>query len=189
MKFEYEAEEAKCRAGLLYNIRTPQRDAAHVACMDLCHAYNHALPSNFQERERILRKLFGKLGAEPYVEPDIFCGFGSNIEAGDRLFVNSGCVFVDPGKIVFGDDVLIGPQCGFYTAIHPLDPKARAEGYEVAEPIRVGNNVWFGGHVCVLPGVSIGHNSVIGAGSVVTRDIPAGVLAVGNPCRVVRGIG
>ncbi len=98
------------------------------------------------------------------------------------------CVFVDPGKIILGDDVLIGPQCGFYTAIHPLDPELRRESYEMAKPIRVGNNVWFGGHATVLPGVTIGDNTVIGAGSVVTHDIPSNVVAVGNPCRVIRQI-
>lgn len=186
MEFLYSAELEKCKAGLLYNTGTSEREKAHILCMDLCHQYNHTLPSDLKRREEILYRLFGKLGADPYVEPDIFCGFGTNIEAGDRLFVNSGCVFVDPGKIIFGNDVLIGPQCGFYTAIHSLDADLRAMGYETAKPVRVGNNVWFGGHVCVLPGVTIGDNSVIGAGSVVTRDIPANMLAVGNPCRVVR---
>lgn len=186
MKFQFAIEQEKCEAGLLYNIGTPERDQAHVACMDLCHEFNHTLPSDKAKREEILRKLFGRLGAEPYIEPNIFCGFGFNIEAGNRFFVNNNCVFIDPGKIVFGDDVLIGPQCGFYTAIHPLDGELRREGYEVAKPILVGNNVWFGGHVSVLPGVTIGDNTVIGAGSVVTRDIPGNVLAVGNPCRVIR---
>lgn len=188
MGFEFAAEQLKCEAGLLYNIRTWEREEAHAACMELCYEYNHIRPSDYKGRERILRKLFGRLGEEPYVEPDIFCGFGTNIEAGDRLFVNNNCVFIDPGKIILGDDVLIGPQCGFYTAIHSLDPKLRMEGYEAAQPVRVGNNVWFGGHVSVLPGVTIGDNSVIGAGSVVTRDIPANVLAWGNPCRAVREI-
>lgn len=184
----FEIEQEKCKAGLLYNINTPEREAAHVLCMDLCHEYNHIMPSDKTGREAILRKLFGRLGTEPYVEPNIFCGFGYNIEAGDRFFVNNNCVFIDPGKIVFGNDVMIGPQCGFYTALHALDAEMRIAGYEAAYPIHVGNNVWFGGHVTVLPGVSIGDNAVIGAGSVVIRDIPADVLAVGNPCRVVRQI-
>ena len=139
-----------------------------------------------KSREKILRQLFGKLGKDPYVEPNIFFGFGYNVEAGDRFFANNNCVFVDPGKIIFGDDVKIGPQCGFYTALHPLDSEPRAAGLETAEPIRVGNNVWFGGGVKVLAGVTIGDNCVIGAGSVVTHDIPANSLAYGNPCRVVR---
>ena len=114
MKFLFEEEQAKCEAGQLYNTKTPERERLHVACMELCFAYNATSPSDMKQREEILRKLFGKLGAEPYVEPTIFFGFGTNVEAGDRLFINNDCVFVDPGKIILGDDVLIGPQCGFY---------------------------------------------------------------------------
>ncbi len=181
-------EREKCDAGLLYNTQTPEREEAHIECMELCYDYNHTRPSDKATREKILRKLFGKLGSDPYVEPNIFCGFGFNVEAGDRLFINNDCVFVDPGKIIFGNDVMIGPQCGFYTAVHALDAEQRIAGYEAAYPIRVGNNVWFGGHVTVLPGVTIGDNVVIGAGSVVTRSIPSNTVAVGNPCRVLRKI-
>lgn len=145
-------------------------------------------PSDMETRENLLRQIFGKVGKNPYVEPNIFCGFGWNIEVGDNFFANNNCVFVDPGKIIFGDDVKIAPQCGFYTALHPLDPQQRKDNYEAAYPITVGNNVWFGGGVKVLPGVTIGDNAVIGAGSVVTKDIPANSLAVGNPCRVIREI-
>ena len=175
-----------CEAGLLYDATGPEREAEHIHCADLCWEYNQTKPSDMKTREKILRQLFGKLGKDPYVEPTIFFGFGYNVEAGDRFFANNDCVFVDPGKITFGDDVKIGPQCGFYTALHPLDSKLRAAGYETAEPIHVGNNVWFGGGVKVLAGVTIGDNCVIGAGSVVTHDIPANSLAFGNPCRVVR---
>lgn len=179
-------EAEKCEQGLLYDTTFPGREEAHIACAELCYEYNHTHPSDMARREQLLKKLFGKLGRNPYVEPNIFCGFGVNIEAGDNFFVNNNCVFVDPGKIVFGDNVLIGPQCGFYTALHPLDAQQRAAYLEAAYPIRVGDNVWFGGGVKVLPGVTIGENTVIGAGSVVTKNIPANVLAVGNPCRVVR---
>lgn len=175
-----------CEAGLLYDATAPEREAAHLRCADLCWQYNQTKPSDTQAREKLLRQIFGKLGKDPYVEPTVFFGFGSNVEAGDRFFANNNCVFVDPGKITFGDDVKIGPQCGFYTALHPLDAALRATGAETAKPIRVGNNVWFGGGVKVLPGVTIGDNAVIGAGSVVTHDIPANALAYGNPCQVVR---
>jgi len=175
-----------CEAGLLYDATAPEREAEHIRCADLCWEYNRTRPSDMETREQLLRQIFGKLGTDPYVEPNIFCGFGYNIEAGDRFFANNNCVFVDPGKIIFGNDVKIAPQCGFYTALHPLDPEQRATGAEAAYPIVVGNNVWFGGGVKVLPGVTIGDNTVIGAGSVVSRDIPANCLAVGNPCRVVR---
>ena len=179
-------EREKCDAGFLYDTAFAGREESHLRCADLCWEYNHTRPSDMETREKLLRKIFGRLGKEPYVEPNIFCGFGYNIEAGDRFFVNNNCVFVDPGKIIFGDDVKIAPQCGFYTALHPLDPEQRKANYEAAYPITVGNNVWFGGGVKVLPGVTIGDNAVIGAGSVVTKNIPANVLAVGNPCCVVR---
>lgn len=178
--------KSDCEAGLLYDATAPEREAEHIRCANLCWEYNRTRPSDMEGREKLLRQIFGKLGKDPYVEPAVFFGFGYNVEAGDRFFANNNCVFVDPGKIIFGDDVKIAPQCGFYTALHPLDPEQRATGAEAAYPIVVGNNVWFGGGVKVLPGVTIGDNAVIGAGSVVTRDIPANCLAVGNPCRVVR---
>lgn len=181
-------EREKCDAGLLYDTTTAERAEAHHRCADLCYAYNHTRPSDLARREALLRQIFGKLGNNPYVEPTLFCGFGFNIEAGDNFFVNNNCVFLDPGKITFGHNVFIAPQCGFYTALHPLDVERRNAKLEAAYPITVGDNVWFGGGVRVLPGVTIGSNTVIGAGSVVTRDIPDGVLAMGNPCRVVRPI-
>ena len=130
------------------------------------------------------RKVKGKVGKNPDVEPNVFCGFGFNVEVGDNFFANNGCNFVDPAKITFGDNVFIGPDCGFYTAHHPVSYKLRNQLYEWAYPIKVGDNVWFGGHVTVLPGVTIGENAVIGAGSVVTRSIPEKAVAFGNPCRV-----
>ena len=181
-------EREKCDAGLLYDTAFPGREEDHIRCADLCWEYNHTRPSDMARREELLRQLFGKLGKDPYVEPTVFFGFGKNVEAGDRFFANNNCVFVDPGKITFGDDVKIGPQCGFYTALHPLDAELRATGAETAKPIHIGNNVWFGGGVRVLPGVTIGDNCVIGAGSVVTHDIPANSLAFGNPCKVVRSL-
>lgn len=173
-------------AGLLYDATHPERETEHLRCADLCWEYNRTKPSDMEGRERLLRQIFDKLGKDPYVEPTVFFGFGKNVEAGDRFFANNNCVFVDPGKIIFGDDVKIASQCGFYTALHPLDAELRATGVETAKPIRVGNNVWFGGGVKVLPGVTIGDNAVIGAGSVVTHDIPPNVLAYGVPCEVVR---
>jgi len=179
-------EREKCDAGLLYDTAFPGREEDHLRCADLCYEYNHTRPSDLQRRQSLIRQIFGKVGENPYVEPNLFCGFGYNIEVGDRFFANNNCVFVDPGKITFGDDVKIAPQCGFYTALHPLDSQARKANIEAAYPITIGNNVWLGGGVKVLPGVTIGDNVVIGAGSVVLNDIPADSLALGNPCRVVR---
>lgn len=179
-------EWEKCRAGLLYDTTFPEREEEHLRCADLCYDYNHTRPSDTGRREELLRQIFGSVGKQPYVEPNLFCGFGSNIHVGDFFFANNNCVFVDPGEITFGDYVLIGPNCGFYTAGHPLDPVQRAKFLEYAKPITVGSHVWIGGGTTVCPGVTIGSNVVIGAGSVVTRDIPDNVVAFGNPCRVQR---
>ncbi len=116
------------------------------------------------------------------------CDYGYNIEIGDNFYANHNLLILDANKVKFGDNVFIGPNCGFYTSSHPLDYTIRNKGLEYANPIIVGDNVWFGGNVVVLPGVKIGDNTVIGAGSVVTKDIPSGVVAVGNPCRVIKNI-
>ena len=181
-------ELEKCNAGLMYDTTFPGREEMHLQCIDRCFDYNNTRPSDMKRREELLRKLFGKLGKNPYVEPTIFCGFGWNIEAGDNFYANNNCVFVDPGKITFGDNVFIGPSCGFYTAHHPIHPEVRNKLYEYARPIKVGSDVWIGGNTVVLPGAEIGSNVVIGAGSVVTGKIPDNVVAFGNPCRVHRAI-
>ena len=181
-------ELEKCQQGLKYDVTFPGREEAHLVCADTCWKYNHTRPSDKCRRDKLLRKLFGKAGKNLYVEPNIFCGFGSNIQVGDNFFANNNCVFVDPGKITFGDNVFIGPNCGFYTAHHPINAQERNHMYEYAFPITVGDNVWFGGNCAVLPGVTIGSDVVIGAGSVVTHDIPSHVVAAGNPCCVLRPI-
>lgn len=179
-------EAEKCRLGLWYDTAFDGREEAHLLCADLCYEYNHTRPSDMAARTRIIRKLFGKTGEHFYIEPNIFCGFGFNIEIGEHFFANNNCVFIDPGKIIFGNHVLLGPGCCFYTASHPLDTQMRNRGLERALPITVGDNVWFGGSCVILPGITIGSDTVIGAGSVVTKSIPAGVVAYGNPCTVRR---
>ena len=181
-------EFEKCNAGLLYSTAFEGREEMHLKGMELCYEYNHTRPSDKEKRDELLRKLFGKVGRNPYVEPHIFVGFGFNIEVGDNFFANNDCNFTDPAKIIFGNNVFIGPQCGFYTAHHPIDRTLRNKLYERAYPIIVGDDVWIGGGTVILPGVTVGSNVVIGAGSVVTEDIPSGVVAFGNPCRVYREI-
>ncbi len=181
-------ELEKCRQGLLYDTTFAGREEAHLKALELCFEYNHTRPSDMKKRDELIRKLFGKVGKNVYVEPHIFCGFGFNIEVGDNFYANNNCNFVDPGKIIFGDNVFLAPSCQFYTAHHPIDKELRNQLLEYARPISVGNDVWIGGNTVVLPGVTIGSNVVIGAGSVVTRDIPDNVVAVGNPCRVIREI-
>ena len=181
-------EFEKCQAGLMYDTTFPGREASHLKCADLCWEYNHTRPSNMKKREKLIRKLFGKVGENPYVEPNIFCGFGWNIEVGDNFFANNNCIFVDPGKITFGNNVFIGPSCGFYTAHHAIHPEPRNRLLEKALPITVGDNVWIGGGTVVTPGTKIGSNVVIGAGSVVVKDIPDNCIAFGNPCKPYRDI-
>ncbi len=181
-------EWEKCLSGLLYDTTFPEREEQHLEAADLCYEYNQTRPSDVIRREKLIRKLFGKVGKNVYVEPNIFCGFGFNIEVGDNFYANNNCNWIDPGKIIFGDNVFIGPNCGFYTAHHPIDREQRNQGLEYAGSIVVGNDVWIGGNTVVVPGVMIGSDVVIGVGSVVTHDIPDHVVAAGNPCRVLRKI-
>lgn len=182
-------EKEKMLAGLLYDANydvelLKDRNAAK----ELCFTYNTLPPSKSDEREAIINKLFAKTGERFCIEPSFFCDYGYNIEIGENFYANHNCVILDGAKVTFGDNVFIAPQCGFYTAGHALDVEQRNAGLEYAYPITIGNNVWIGGNVTVLPGVTIGDNTVIGGGSVVTSDIPSGVIAVGNPCRVLREI-
>ncbi|MHB0880823.1 sugar O-acetyltransferase [Paenibacillus sp. SEL1] len=154
----------------------------------LCHEYNQLHPRNIEERETLIKTLLGKTTDRFLIEQPFVCDYGYNIEIGENFYSNHNTIMLDGAKVVFGDHVFIAPNCGFYTAGHPLDVEQRNEGLEIAFPITVGNNVWIGGNVSVLPGVTIGDNSIIGAGSVVTKDIPSGVIAAGNPCKVIRKI-
>ena len=153
-------EKEKLQAGELYNSNDPELVAERTAAKKLCMEYNNATYNDY----------------------------GYNIILGDNFYVNHNCVILDCAEVIFGDNVFIGPNCGFYTAGHPLDAKTRNSGLEYAKPIKVGSDVWIGGNVCVMPGVTIGSNVVIGAGSVVTKDIPDGVVAVGSPCKPIKKI-
>lgn len=184
-----ESEKEKCRQGKLYDANYDKElIAERLICKDICHEYNHLLPSNLNRRKEILVRLLGKTGRDFLIEQPFFCDYGYNVEIGENFFANYNCVILDEAKVKFGDNVFVAPNCGFYTAGHPFDVELRNKGLEYARPITIGNNVWIGANVCVLPGVSIGDNCTIGAGSVVNKDIPAGTLAVGNPCRVIRRI-
>lgn len=153
---------------------------------EMCHDYNQLRPSQSAERDALMRRILGKTGERFKIISPFFCDYGFNIEIGENFFANTNLVILDEARVTFGDNVFIAPNCAFYTAGHPLDVAQRNAGLEYSLPIRVGNNVWIGGNVCVMPGVTIGDNTVIGAGSVVVHDIPAGVLAAGNPCHVIR---
>ena len=155
---------------------------------DLCYEFNQLRPSDEEGKKCVLKKLFGKTKGEFCVLAPFWCDYGYNIEIGENFFANHNTVILDCGKVIFGDNVFIAPNCGFYTAGHPIDLERRNQGLEYAYPITVGDNVWIGGGVQVLPGVTIGSNVVIGAGSVVVKDIPDNSVAVGNPCKVIRAI-
>lgn len=133
-----------------------------------------------------LRELFGSVGSEVEIVPPFFCDYGSNIFVGSRVFMNTGCVILDCARVDIGDDVMFGPGVHLYPATHPLDPATRRAGLELAAPVAIGSDVWLGGGTIVCAGVHIGPGTTVGAGSVVVRDLPAGVMAAGNPCRVVR---
>ncbi|MCI1857572.1 MAG: sugar O-acetyltransferase [Sporolactobacillus sp.] len=156
---------------------------------DLLYEYNRCRPRDMSKRAEIIRKLFGKTGKKFFVEIPFHCDYGFNIEIGDNFFCNNNCTLLDCAKIRIGDNVLFAPNVGIYTAGHCIDPQLRLDKQEYAAPVVIGNNVWIGANASVLPGVTIGANVVIGAGSVVTKDIPANCVAVGNPCRVLRRVG
>lgn len=182
-------EKEKAAAGLLYDGNyDPDMAEERIKCKDLCHKYNSLMPSQTAEREKLLRTLLGKTKEHFWIEQNFWCDYGYNIELGENFYSNHDLVILDAAKVIFGNNCFIAPQCGFYTAGHALDAPQRNLGLEIALPINIGNNVWIGGHVSVLPGVTIGDNAVIGAGSVVNRDIPPNVIAAGNPCRVIRQI-
>ncbi|MDE5750906.1 MAG: sugar O-acetyltransferase [Duncaniella sp.] len=182
-------EKEKMLAGLIYDANyDPQLIEERMKCKEMIRDYNDMRPRDMDGRTSLLRLLLGTVGENILVEQPFYCDYGYNIHVGENFYSNFNLTILDGAPVTFGDNVFIAPNCGFYTAGHPLDPVERNKGLEYARPIKVGNNVWFGAGVHVLPGVTIGDNCVIGAGSVVNRDIPPCSLAVGNPCRVVKKI-
>ena len=182
-------EKEKMLSGLLYDANYDKAlIEERTKCKSLCYEYNNLPPYEIEKRKILIEKILGSTKENFLVEQPFQCDYGYNISIGENFYANHNLIILDPGKVEFGDNVFIGPNCGFYTPEHPLDAETRNKGLEYAKPIKVGNNVWFGGNVVVLGGVTIGDNAVIGAGSVVTKDIPSNVVAVGNPCKVIRVI-
>ena len=172
-------------AGELYDPLDPELVAARVHARDLCQDLNATREREEETRRRILVELFGAGGGEVWMQPPFFCDYGSNIYLGKRVFFNFNCVVLDVCAVRIGDFTLFGPAVQIYTATHPLEAELRRR-QEFAKPVTIGADVWVGGAAVICPGVTIGSRSVIGAGSVVTRDIPDGVFAAGNPCKVIR---
>lgn len=181
-------EWEKAQNGYLYNASDESLMEGRFRCADLCYELNHCRPSDFEKQQKLLHEIIGVIKGDIYVAPPFYCDFGTNITIGKHFQANHNVIILDPAPVTFGDNVYVAPNCVFSTAGHPIDAEQRNKDLEIALPITVGDNVWFGTQVSVMPGVTIGSNVVIGAGSVVTRDIPSGVIAVGNPCRVLREI-
>ena len=181
-------ELEKMIAGELYNAEVPDLQAMRTRAAQLCHQLEQLSPTEGEARLALLKELLGKTGEHLTINHGFKCDYGSNITVGEHFYANYNLVVLDCAPVVFGENVFIAPNCGFYTAGHPLDAPTRNSGLEFAKPITVEDNVWIGGNVTVLPGVTIGSGSVIGAGSVVVHDIPSNVVAVGNPCKVIRTI-
>ena len=181
-------ERDKMLRGDPYLASDPELVAARVRARRLWAEFNRSDPADDALRAKLLAELLGGVGSRSSIEPPFYCDYGSNIVLGDSVFVNFGAVFLDPGPIVLGHQVQVGPMVQLLTADHPREPAARVAGPELARPIRIGTRAWLGGGVIVCPGVTIGEDTVVGAGSVVVRDLPAGVVAAGNPCRVIKPI-
>lgn len=180
-------EKEKMLSGENYDAGDPELVKQRSLAKRLTRELNET-DRDSEEYLLILKELIGEMGDDAWFEAPFYCDYGSNISVGKKFYANMNVVMLDCAKITIGDNVLIGPSCGLYTALHPIEPEGRLSGLESALPITIGNNVWLGGYVVINPGVTIGDNSVIGSGSVVTKDIPANVVAAGNPCRVIRSI-
>ena len=178
-------EREKMLAGELYDALDPDLVEARNRARDLCQVLNGTRESDEGLRRSICTQLFGKGGQTVWMQPPFFCDYGSNIELGERVFFNFNCVVLDVCRVTIGDYTLFGPAVQILTPMHPLNAELRRK-QEYGKPIEIGSDVWVGGGALILPGVRIGSKTVIGAGSVVTRDIPDGVFAAGNPCRVIR---
>ena len=177
----------RMEAGLWYDANNDSELAAErLRAQDLCLELNSTRPSDTERVAELRAQIFPYVAASADVLIPVQVDYGRNVHIGEGSFINHGAYFMDGAPITIGANCFIGPSCGFYTASHPKLARDRNRGYEIARPITIGDNVWFGGDVVVLPGVTIGNDAIIGAGSVVTRDIPPHCIAVGNPCRVIR---
>ncbi|WP_338022498.1 sugar O-acetyltransferase [Argonema antarcticum] len=179
-------EKEKMLAGELYLAADSELVADRKLARGLTRVYNTTTESETERRTQILTELFAKVGPNVEIDPPFHCDYGSNIYIGDKFYMNFGCVILDCNKVEIGENVLCGPYVQIYAAYHPTSPADRLTGKELAAPVKIGNNVWIGGGAIICPGVTIGDNTTIGAGSVIVKDIPANVVAVGNPCRIIR---
>lgn len=178
----------RMQSGKLYFCTDEEIAKEQLECLEILYDYNHTRPSESQKREQILKNLLAEIGENCYIEPPLHANWGKYTHFGNNVYANFNLTLVDDTDIFVGDNVMFGPNVIIATAGHPVDPPLREKVAQFNIPVRIGKNVWIGAGAIVLPGVTIGDHSVIGAGSVVTKDIPPNVVAVGNPCRVLREI-
>lgn len=179
----------RMKSGKLYNTADPQLQAQQRQCNELVYDYNATRPSETQRREELLKQIFAEVGEGCWIEPPLRANWGCNTHLGKNVYANFSLTLVDDTHVYIGDSVMIGPNVTITAAGHPIDPDLRRQVMQYNFPVRIEENVWIGAGAILLPGVTVGKNSVIGAGSVVTRDIPPNVVALGTPCRVLREIG
>jgi maltose O-acetyltransferase len=181
------SEKEKMLAGELYDSLDPELVAARIRARDLCQDLNAIRESDRDVRRRIMTELFGSGGESVWMQPPFFCDYGANIHLGERVFFNFNCVVLDECQVRIGDFAQFGPAVQIYTATHPMNAELRRK-QEFGKPVKIGDDVWVGGGAIICPGVTIGSKTVIGAGSVVTRNMPEEVFCAGNPCRIIRRI-
>lgn len=179
----------RMKSGQLYFCTDPELAREQLECLEKLYDYNQTRPLEQEKRATLLKEFFAEVGENCYVEPPLRANWGRNTHLGNNVYANFNLTLVDDTDIFIGDSVMFGPNVTVATAGHPIDPELRRRVGQYNIPVRIGNNVWIGANAVILPGVTIGDNTVIGAGSIVTRDLPANVVAVGNPCRVLRPIG
>ena len=181
-------EKEKMLSGNLYKLEGEELTADRIRMRKLIQKFNCSLYDEDELRISVLKELFAKTGKNIIIEPPFYCDYGYNISVGDNFYANFGCIILDVCCVEIGKNVFLGPQVNIYTACHPINVKSRAEKLEFGKNVKIGDDVWIGGNSVVNPGVEIGSNVVIGSGSVVVKNIPDGVVAAGNPCKVIRKI-
>lgn len=181
-------EKERMLAGLPYRAWLGGLEQERILCKQKIYEFNMLSPSQWDRIPEILKNIIGKTGEKIHIEAPFHCDYGWNIEVGENFYANYNLTILDVGKVTIGSNAFIAPNVSIYTAGHPVHPDSRNSGYEYGIPITIGDNVWIGGNTVILPGVSVGNNVVIGAGSVVTKNLPDNVIAAGNPCKIIREI-
>ncbi len=179
-------QKERMLAGLPYKAWLDGLEEERLECKKKIYEYNMLPPGQWDRMTEIIKSILGKAGENVYIEPPFRCDYGYNVEVGENFYANYNLIIIDVAKVTIGKNALLAPNVAIYTAGHPIHPESRNSGYEYGIPVTIGDNVWIGGNTVIMPGVDIGGNVVIGAGSVVTKDVPSWSIAAGNPCRVLR---